>query len=541
MFAIRGRIVPLSADRGVSPGELDAFAGAVWLGDDGMVTAVTRGRASPPPGFETAPVVDVGSSLVFPGLIDLHNHLAYNTLPLWTEPTRPREKPFLHHNTWPGAKSYAPSVTWPAYSFITASPEELLAYAETRAIVGGTTTIQGSPPKNRPRDGWVVRNAEDEKWGTTDANLIYASTLTLKPAGLADQAVHMRHGSSFIYHCSEGQVDSVVAQEFSDAKAAGCLQERFIAVHCNAVEPKAFATWRKRGAVVWSPFSNLWLYGSTTDVPAVVEAGLTVCLGSDWGPSGTRSVLGELKVARLVSDDRGWGLSDSDLVRMVTTNPGDVLARPWKRQIGRLQPGAVGDVLVIRASGRGDPFRALVRARERDVDLVVVGGRAEYGTAKLMGAAGATVTTSLRVDGEARRLSLVRPDDSGARWEWKDVLARLEEVRADPKREIEQGRSRQEAAMAADYLARSRNGAGNGSGNGAGNGGRAVSPASRVPLRLALDMPTGLTPLGGLPKRLDDIKVPALAGLTHDSDFLESIVGRGYHGGLLDDLAGFYK
>ncbi len=536
MLAIRGRIVPLSADRAVSPGELDAFAGSVWIGDDGMVSAITRGRTAAPPGFGAARVVDVGSSLVFPGLIDLHNHLAYNTLPLWTEPTRPGDKPFLHHNTWPGARSYASSVTWPAYTFITAAPEELLAYAETRAIVGGTTTIQGSPPKNRPRDGWVVRNAEDETWGTHNANLVYASTLTLKPAGLADKAVRMRHGSSFIYHCSEGQAGTVVAQEFHDAQAAGCLQERFIAVHCNAVEPKAFATWRKHGAVVWSPFSNMWLYGSTTNVPAAIEAGLTVCLGSDWGPSGTRSVLGELKVARLVSDDHGWGLSDSDLVRMVTTNPGDVLARSWRRQVGRLQPGSVGDVLVIRATRGTDPFRALVSARERDVDLVVIGGRAQYGTPALMAAAGSTVTTSLTVDGEARAMLLPRPGDPAGAWEWHDLMARLEEVRANPKRAIEKGRVKQDAATAASYLARSR------------NGGWPQSPTSQsrtllppTPLRLALDMPTGLAPLGGLPKTLSEIVVPPLAGLSHDSDFLDSIVGRGYHGGLLDDLAGFYR
>jgi 5-methylthioadenosine/S-adenosylhomocysteine deaminase len=526
MFAIRGRIVPLAADRDVSPGELDAFTGTVWVGDEGMVSHITGAGRSVPKGFETAPVVDVGSSLVFPGLIDLHNHLAYNTLPLWTEPSRPSDKPFLHHNSWPGSKSYAPDVTWPAYTFITASPEELLAYAETRAIAGGTTTIQGSPPKNRPRDGWVVRNAEDETWGTHNANLVYASTLTLKPADLATQAAHMKKGSSFIYHCSEGQVDSVVAQEFRDAQSAGCLQERFIAVHCNAVEPKAFATWRKHGAVVWSPFSNMWLYGSTTDVPAAIEAGLTLCLGSDWGPSGTRSVLGELKVARLVSDARGWGLSDSDLVRMVTTNPGDVLARPWKRQIGRLQPGAVADVLVIRAAARVDPFRALVNARERDVDLVVIGGRAEYGKPALMKAAGSGATTSLKVDGEARALVLRRPDDPSTRWEWKDVLGRLEEVRADPGRAIETARTKQGAALAATYLARSREG-----------GGRVPAP----PLRLALDMPTGLTPLGGLPKQLDEITVPPLAGLSHDRGFLDSIAGHGYHGGLLDDLAGFYR
>jgi len=297
-------------------------------------------------------------------------------------------------------------------------------------------------------------------------------------------------------------------------------------VHCNAIDPKAFGTWRQHGAVVWSPFSNLWLYGSTTDVPAAIAAGLTLCLGSDWAPSGTRSVLGELKVARLVSDANGWGLSDSDLVRMVTTNPGDVLDRPWKRQTGRLQPGAVADVLVIRAGPRADPFTTLVGARERDVDLVVVGGRAEYGKPALMAAAGSTATTSLTVDGEARALLLTRPDDPSAIWAWDDVLARMEEVRKDPKGAIEHGRTTQEAALAASYLARSR------------NGGR---PVPQAPLRLALDMPTGLAPLGGLPKRLEDIVVPELAGVTHDAAFLHSIPGRGYHGGLLDDLAGFYR
>jgi hypothetical protein len=184
-------------------------------------------------------------------------------------------------------------------------------------------------------------------------------------------------------------------------------------------------------------------------------------------------------------------------------------------------------VLVIRAAARVDPFKALVGARERDVDLVVIGGRAEYGKPALMKAAGSAATTSLKVDGEARALVLRRPDDPAARWEWTDVLARLEEVRADPAGAIERARIKQGAALAATYLARSRNGTG--------------GPMPTTPLRLGLDMPTGLTPLGGLPKQLDEITVPAPAGLGHDRGFLDSIVGHGYHGGLLDDLAGFYR
>jgi hypothetical protein len=94
-------------------------------------------------------------------------------------------------------------------------------------------------------------------------------------------------------------------------------------------------------------------------------------------------------------------------------------------------------------------------------------------------------------------------------------------------REIEKARTKQGAAMAAVYVARSRNGHG--------------GPLPRPPLRLALDMPTGLTPMGGLPKNLDDIIVPETPGLSHDSAFLDSIVGRGYHGWVLDDLARFYR
>jgi 5-methylthioadenosine/S-adenosylhomocysteine deaminase len=232
MWAIRGRIVPLSSDLAVTPNDAAVFTGRVWVRDDGTIAAITRGSRAGPPGSDGARVIDVGSSLVLPGLIDLHNHLAYNTLPLWTEPGQ--QTPFPHHNSWTRAETYAASTTWSAYALITACPQELLAYVEAKAIVGGTTSIQGSPPKNRPRDGWLVRNIEDETFGSNNANLIYASVLTAKPAALAERANKMRAGSAFIYHCSEGQRGSIVAREFSDAEAAGCLQPRFIAVHANA-------------------------------------------------------------------------------------------------------------------------------------------------------------------------------------------------------------------------------------------------------------------------------------------------------------------
>ncbi|PJI90958.1 amidohydrolase family protein [Luteimicrobium subarcticum] len=522
MWGIRGRVVPLAADTApVRAGSSGAFVGTVWIDGDGTVAAVTRGRRARPAGAHDAQVVDVGSSLVVPGLVDLHNHLAYDTLPLWTEPAQ--KVPFAHHDSWPRAATYAASTTWPAYAFITAAPQELLAYVETKALVGGTTTIQGSPPMNRPRDGWLVRNVDDESFGTGNRDMVYASVLTATPAALATRANAMRSGSLFVYHCGEGQRGSLVAREYADATAAGCLQSRFVAVHANAVDPVRYADWsHDPGAVAWSPFSNLWLYGQTTDVPALRAAGVTVCLGADWAPSGTKHVLGELKVARIVADHLGWHLTDEDLVRMVTANPGDVLARAWGRQVGRLQAGAVADVVVLHASSsRVDPFRTILRAVEDDVQLVVVDGVPRYATPALADETAMPTPTPVTVGSRAMRVSLTRPDDGTTPLSWDAVVARLEAVRADPRGAIT-------AAQASGAQA-----------SGAVSGTASSEPGAE-PFLLALDMPTGEGPVGGLPHDLGQVVVPPLQSLVHDADWLASVHGRGFHDGVLDGLGVYY-
>jgi cytosine/adenosine deaminase-related metal-dependent hydrolase len=511
-LVISGRVVPLAADAANASAERQAFQGKVWIGVDGRIAAVTRGSAKAPPGFDGAPHVDVGHDLVLPGFVDLHSHLAYATLPLWTEPAR--TTPWAHHDAWPAAKTYAASVTWPAYAFIEAAPFELLAYAEVRALVGGTTSIQGSPPKNRPLDGWMVRNVEDESFGgRINSNQVLSSTLTLKTEALSTRAGKMKSGATFIYHCAEGQPASLVKREYDDVQRCGCLQRGLVAIHTNAIDPTRYGAWTDPGFVVWSPFSNLWLYGTTVDVPAALARGIGVCIGSDWGPSGTRNVLGELKVAQLVNAGSGWKLSSFDLVRMITCVPGDALMRAWSVQAGRLQAGALGDVVVVAAARGADPFDTVLAATEREIRLVVIDGRPGYGDAALMKAARASTPSPIAIAGEARTLSMVRLDDRSQAWSFDAVRDRLEQVIADPRQAIE-------AAQRA-VAARGFDGA-----------------APRF--RLALDMPLGRVPIGGLPKDLGDIRVPPLQPLEHDAAFFASIAGRGFHGGLLDGLAGFY-
>jgi 5-methylthioadenosine/S-adenosylhomocysteine deaminase len=509
-LVIAGQIVPMST---TDPAAV--FAGRVYLGDDGLVDAVTAKGAAAPAGFASAPVVDVGNAFVLPGLIDLHNHLGYNALPLWVEPTQ--KKAFLNHDQWPGAPSYKGDITWPASVLATAAPDALLAYVQTRALVGGTTSIQGWPGFNRPTQ-LVMRNIDSEEAGTKSRNLVYTSVITRTPEELTHTAKLMGGGAGFIYHCAEGQPGSVVAQEFTNVAAASCLEKKLIAIHCNAVADSDWEKWlaANAGAVVWSPFSNLWLYGTTTNIPLAMKQGVTICLGSDWGPSGTKHVLGEIKVAKLVSQKQGFALSDQDLVAMITTNAGDMLERCWSRQVGRLVQGSFGDVTVLRPKGTGDIWSQVVNATEKEVMLVVVGGKARYGDATVMKNATTSPVTTLSVAGISRSLAIPDPTDSSKAFQWTDMVAQFDAVRKDP----------------AGSLKKTTENAHN----------LKLGGARGAPLELTLDMPEGdASTFAGPPPDPSKVVIPPLPTLVHDKAFFDFVHGHGFHGGLLDGLAAFYK
>ena len=70
---------------------------------------------------------------------------------------------------------------------------------------------------------------------------------------------------------------------------------------------------------MWSPQSNLRLYGETTLAAQALEAGMTVGLGADWLPSGSLSLLAEMKVARQQLWIQGFDVPADKLVAMVTS------------------------------------------------------------------------------------------------------------------------------------------------------------------------------------------------------------------------------
>jgi len=506
MLELQGHIVPMA-----TADAQQHFLGRVRFNGT-VVDSVLQGRHAPPQGVTQ---IDVGDAYVYPGLTDLHSHIGFATLPLWHEPAR-TSGPWLHRDLWPNAPSYKPAVSWPAYAYLKGAPEALLAYAQVRALAGGTTTIQGWPNANGSPANQLVRSVDDG----VDPDSIRTSVINLTSAELDDRRTLLDEGRALVYHLAEGQRGSKVAREFADVATAGCLRFRLIAIHCCAVGDDEFRQWNVHadlsdgtppGGVVWSPFSNLWLYDQTTDVIAARTHGVSVCIGSDWGPSGTKNLLGELKVAHTWVRHAGLDLTPFDLAEMVTANPGDLLARAWAGQApGRLEPTRMADAVVI-AKRYDDPFTNLVLARERDIMLVLGDGRPRYGTAGLMKAAGATGTTSMRVGSATRQFVLNDPADPTKRWKWAAVMGQLRAVQADPMKAIETGLALE--AFEAD-----------------------VTTPMTGSLILESDMPGGPNSVAGPPPPGTKFDAPPLPTLVHDDTWFQAVRAAGYHEHLLDDL-----
>ncbi|MGA8979527.1 MAG: amidohydrolase family protein [Pedococcus sp.] len=504
-LVIAGQVAPMVGDAPDPPRR-----GRVWIRDDAIVDVTFGERRLS--GFVGAPEVDVGDSFVLPGFIDMHNHLAYNALPLWAEPGR--TEPWLHNKHWTQADSYTESITEPAWTYAKACPEALLGYVQVREMAGGATSAQGWPSANRGYQT-VMRNVDDERAGhegKAGSDLIYTSVVTKTADALVTAVRRLENGSGFIYHCAEGQRGSRVRRDYTDLLGAAGLLPTFIGIHCCALDAGDWQGWstQNAGGVVWSPLSNLVLYRETTLVEDARSRGVRVCLGSDWGPSGTRNLLGEMKVARLAARLLGYPVSDRDIVQMVTSNPGDLLARCWGRPIGQLVPGGFADVTVVRGHGPGDAWRRILAATELHVELVVVGGVPRYGDRDLMIAADAPDSFPVKVRRRRKLVALPDPADTSRAWSWEDIMDTLHTVQADPSAAIANASAR---AMAGPRFAQD------------------------AALELFLDMPdTRRTGRAGPPKDPSSVHIPPVPPIEHDREYFDALDGNPIQAGMLARL-----
>lgn len=398
---LRGKVVTMNDAGDVWP---DA---SVWI-RSGRIEAVVRAGGRLPGGARSARVVETGG-VVYPGLIDLHNHPGFAAYPLM-----PVRKAYKDRYEWRFYdEEYNRRVTYS--KFVLSSPDyydlaaELGRYGEYKALAGGTTTLQGTDDGlASSARGCLVRNVETAEVGPH--RVVSRVDLGRDAREWADLARAEKDGL-LVLHLAEGTGERM-ADEYGAVERSGLVGPRLIAVHGVGLTAEQLRDLAAQGSrLVWSPLSNFLLYGRTADVATAKAAGLGISLGSDWAPSGSRSVLGELKVADLVNKHQLKGLfTDRQLVEMVTLNPARALG--WDRRAGRLAPGYAPD-LVVLDDRHADPYRNLIEATEENVRLVSVGGDMLYGDEPVVARARAASDTEPAVRFPGGRVKVMAVDCPG--------------------------------------------------------------------------------------------------------------------------------
>lgn len=327
-------------------------------------------------------VIDCPGLVVSPGFINLHDHLSYAGTPPLPHPG----ELYQHRNDWRLGENGHQALKFAGG----ASTAEVLAH-ELRMLMSGTTSIVGAGG----RRGWL-RNLEVS--GQTQGALpgpIIAETFPLDDASGSVNSADCDFGAkpdtpaialgaqAYVAHVGEG-TNQRAADELRCALGNfNLLGPTSAVVHAMALSRSDASELSRRGAsVVWSPRSNLDLYGSTAPVALLGSLGVHIALGTDWLASGSMNLLRELRCAGDYDQAVLGGYFDAfQRWRMVTENPAWALGLTGR--LAALKVGLTGDLAVFAQRG-GDPYRSVVEAEPADVRLVLRQGAPLYGEASLV-------------------------------------------------------------------------------------------------------------------------------------------------------------
>jgi cytosine/adenosine deaminase-related metal-dependent hydrolase len=337
--------------------------------------------------------VELRDHLIFPGLINAHDHLQVNAIP-----PLPAHAPFPNSYAWIAA--FQQHFEHPDVMAALQVPKTLrLKHGALKNLLAGTTCVAHHDPWHPALDAqdFPVALLRDYGWsyapGWPDYGPPMQESFTATPAD-RPWLIHLAEGTDKVARAELGQLDQL-----------GCLASNSVLIHgVGLSDGDIERVIAQRAAVVWCPASNLALLGRTLDPRRLCEAG-RLALGSDSRLSGARDLLEEL--AKVV--DR-YELSPKQLLGLVTTQAADILRMPER---GHLSPGAHADMVIVEDLG-GDPVRSLVGIDRSCIRAVVRNGLlrvADPDFAEWFAEAGVE-TVRVMLDGRAKLMDKSLADDA---------------------------------------------------------------------------------------------------------------------------------
>ncbi|AKT35940.1 DUF4215 domain-containing protein [Chondromyces crocatus] len=357
--------------------------GSVVVDAQGLITCVGCDCEEP----AGATRITCPSGVISPGLINTHDHITYTQN--W--PYTPTDERYEHRHDWRRGNGGHTRINTPG----NASANQI-RWGELRHLLGGATSLVGSGSatgllRNLDRaaqEGLNHAQVEYETFPLGDSNGIERTSGCNYP-GMVTQA-DIAGESAYLPHVAEG-IETSARNEFIclNTDPNNIVQPQSAFIHGVGLVAADYAAMAANGtSLIWSPRSNITLYGDTAVVTAAARLGVQIALGTDWVATGSMNVLRELRCAdNLNKNYYGNFFTDEDLWRMTTSAAAAVTGTD--DVIGVLAPGKVGDIAIFDGRVRVN-HRAIIDADPQDVTLVLRGGKALYGDAAVIAAIPAT-------------------------------------------------------------------------------------------------------------------------------------------------------
>ncbi|MCB9506458.1 MAG: amidohydrolase family protein [Myxococcales bacterium] len=333
-----------------------------------------------------ATVVTCPDGVISPGLINAHDHITFTQ----NFPYTATDERYEHRHEWRRGLNGHTEIP----SSGGASGAEM-AWGELRQVLGGTTSLAGSGEavgflRNLDRSGAAEIGQGTVSYETFPLGDSNGSLRTDDCSYPGIDSTSVLAADCYLAHVSEG-IDEAAENEFacvssSDRGGVDLTEPNSAFVHMiglTGADAERYA--REGGAVVWSPRSNITLYGHTAQVTLFTALGVPVALGTDWTPTGSISILRELACVRELNErNLGSAFDAEGLWRMVTSDA--ALALHVDDAIGSLRAGLYADIAVFDGAGVEDPYEAVVGASTGDVALVIRGGHTLFGDTAIVDA-----------------------------------------------------------------------------------------------------------------------------------------------------------
>ncbi len=383
----------------------DPLTGEVLIDEGGLIACVDASCTMPPAYVEDAAKymatyagatqVTCADAVISPGLINPHDHITFANTPPLPHGTERYEQ---RHDWRKGIRGHTKLTTWGT------GGGNAVILAELRFLMSGTTSAASAGGA-----AGLIRNVDSTAPELEGANIkiVNSDTFPLKdstpptpfPPTTCDgysttraTAASITAFDGYLPHISEGiddaaHMETICQTDEVNDPTHDLLAKQTAVIHGVGLTAADIAKYHPtQSALIWSPRSNIDLYGNTAPVVEYDHLGVQIALGTDWLPSGSMNMSRELRCA----DDfntkyLGGHFSEKQLWQMVTQNA--AFAVGAKDVLGALKPGYVGDIAIFNAATSKD-YRAVIDAGVEDVILVLRGGKVLYGDDSVMSQTG---------------------------------------------------------------------------------------------------------------------------------------------------------